>query len=149
MRSRSRGAAAAAAVGRFIPPFLELQLAMALGALVCFLLGGLVRASSIDATGYQPGTVLFFLGDVTFLIAPVVALMILRGRKWRHSLELAVTMLAPVGAIVVVGELTASAYLLWFVTAMYPAMSFGMLVYMLYRANVVDWRRNVVSELAS
>jgi hypothetical protein len=147
MRSRSRGTAAE--VGRFILPFLELQSAMALGALVCFLLGGLVRASSIDATGYQPGTVLFFLGDVAFLTTPVVAWMILRGRKWRHSLELAATMLAPVSAIVVVGELTRSSYLLWLVTAMYPAMSFGMLAYMLYRANVVDWGRNPASELAS
>jgi hypothetical protein len=45
--------------------------------------------------------------------------------------------------------LTGSAYLLWLVTAMYPAMSFGMLAYMLYRANLVDRGRNVVTELAS
>ena len=121
-------------------PFLELQIAMVLGALVCFLVGRVARASSIYATDYHPGTVLFFLGDVFFLTAPVVAWMLVRDRGWRHSLELAVVILAPIAAIVVVGELTRSAYLLWLVTAMYPAMSFGMLAYILNRGDVFEQR---------
>jgi hypothetical protein len=147
MRSRSREAAAD--VGRFVFHFLELQIAMALGALVCFLVGSLIRAASIYATDYQPGTVLFFIGDVFFLTMPVVSWMLYRDRGWRHSLELAAAMLAPVAAIVVLGELTRAAYLLWLVTAMYPAMSFGMLVYMLYRRDVFDRGRHVVRATSS
>ena len=120
--------------------FVELQIAMASGALVCFFVGGLVRASSTYATVYAPGTTLFFVGDVFFLTLPVVAWMILRGRGWRHSVELAAAMLAPVAAIVVSGMLTGSAYLLWLVTAMYPAMSLGMLAHMLYRRDAFDGR---------
>lgn len=124
--------------------FLQLQIAMALGALVCLLVGRAVRASST----YHPGTVLFFLGDIFFLTVPVVAWMLLRDHGWRHSLELAVSMLAPVAAIVVLGELTGSAYLLWLVTAMYPAMSMGMLGYMVHRRDVFDQGRRAVSKVA-
>ena len=42
-------------------------------------------------------------------------------------------MLVPVAAIIVLGQLAGYAYLLWLVTAMYPAMCLGLLVYMLYR----------------
>jgi uncharacterized protein (DUF3820 family) len=41
-------------------------------------------------------------------------------------------MIAPVAVIMVVGELTVSDYLTWLLTAGYPTMSLGMLVYMLY-----------------
>jgi hypothetical protein len=58
-------------------------------------------------------------------------------------------MLAPVAAIVVVGELTGSADLLWLVMAMYPAMSVGILAYMLLRRDVFDRGRHVVGKLAS
>lgn len=121
--------------------FLELQVPMALGALVCFFLGRVVTASPLEAADYQPGTVLYFLGDVFFLTGPVVGWMLLRDRGWRCSLELAVAMLIPVSAIVVVGQLRGSAYLLWLVTAMYPAMSLGMLAYLLYRKDVPGGRR--------
>lgn len=97
---------------------------------MCLLVGRLVRTTSIYATDYHPGTLLFFLGDVFFLTLPVVAWMLVRGRRWRHSLELAGAMLAPVAAIVGLGELTGSTYLLWLVIGMYPAMSVGMVAYM-------------------
>ena len=42
-------------------------------------------------------------------------------------------MIAPVALIIVLGQLAGFAYLLWLLTAGYPAMSFGMLVYMVYR----------------
>jgi hypothetical protein len=117
----------------FIFHFLEMQIAMGLGALVCYLLTRLIPASSSFATIYHPGTYLYAVGDILFLTVPVVAWMIFRGYGWRHSLEMALAMVAPVAAIIMVGELAGYAYLLWLITAMYPAMSLGMLVYMLYR----------------
>jgi hypothetical protein len=139
----------AADLGRRLLAFLELQMAMVLGALVCLLVGRVVRATSIYATDYHPGTFLYFLGDVFFLTVPVVAWMLVRGRRWRRSLELAGAMLAPVAAIIVLGELTGSAYLLWLVMAIYPAMSVGMVAYILYRSDVFDGRRRDLSKLAS
>ena len=118
---------------RILLHFLEMQIPMGLGALVCYVLGRLIPASSSFATIYHPGTYLFATGDVLFLTVPVLAWMIFRGHGWRRSLEMAAAMLAPVAAIVVLGELAGAAYLLWLVTAMYPAMCLGMLVYMLYR----------------
>jgi hypothetical protein len=118
---------------RFFLQFLELQIPMVLGASVCYLLGRLVPVSSSLATAYHPGTYLFAIGDVLFLTVPVVGWMIVRGHRPRHSLEMALAMVAPVAMIAVAGELAGYAYLLWLVTAMYPAMSLGMLVYMLYR----------------
>lgn len=118
---------------RFLLHFLELQIPMGLGALVCYLLGRLIPASSSFARVYHPGTYLFATGDLFFLTVPVVAWMIFRSHGWRHSLEMAVAMLAPVITIAVLAELGGVAYLLWLVTAMYPAMSLGMLVTMLYR----------------
>lgn len=124
---------AEARVGIFIFHFLEMQILMGLGALVCFLLGRLIPASSSFTRVYHPGTYLFATGDVLFLTAPVVAWMIFRGYGWRHSLEMAIAMFAPVAAMIVIGQLTGYDYLLWLIIAMYPAMSLGMLVYMLYR----------------
>jgi hypothetical protein len=106
---------------------------MGLGALVCFLLDRLIPASSSIATIYHPGTYLFATGDILFLTVPVVGWMIFRGHGWRHSLEMVVAMLAPVAAIIVLGQLAGYAYLLWLITAVYPAMCLGMLAYMLYR----------------
>jgi hypothetical protein len=126
-----------------------MQMPMALGALVCFLLGRLVRESSTFATAYHPGTVLYFLGDIFFLTLPVVAWMIFRGRGWWHGVELGVAMLVPVAVIVVIGELTRFDHLLWLVTAMYPAMSLGMLVYLFRIGKVFDRKQQVINGLAS
>jgi hypothetical protein len=122
-----------APVGRFVLPFLELQMPMAFGALGCYLLGRLLPASSSFATVYSPGTYLFAIGDVFFLTVPVVAWMMFRGHGRRHSLAMATALIAPVVAITVVGELAGSAYRLWLITAMYPAMGLGMLVYLIYQ----------------
>lgn len=119
-------------VSRFLLYFLELQIPMALGALVCYLLIRLIPSSSSLASVYHPGTYLFAIGDIVFLTVPVVGWMIFHGHGWPHSLEIAVAMLAPVAAIAVVGEAAAYAYLPWLITAGYPAMSLGMLVYLLY-----------------
>ena len=123
----------AANTTRFLLQFMELQIAMALGALLCFLLGRVIPASSVVAAVYYPGSYLYAIGDVLFLTVPVVAWMIFRGHPGRHSLAMAAAMLGPVAAIVLVGESAGYSYLPWLITAGYPAMSLGMLVYMLAR----------------
>jgi len=122
--------------------FCELQIAMALGALICFFVAMALRATEMYGTAYRPGTVAYFLGDVVYLTVPVVAWMIVCGRGWRHSIEMAAAMLVPVTAIVIVGEVTHSAYLLWLINAMYPAMSLGMAAYMLFRRQIFNIPRS-------
>ena len=121
--------------GRFLLNLLELQISMGLGALVCYLMVRLISTSPSYATIYRPGTFLFAIGDIFFLTVPVFAWMIVRGHGWRHSLEIAVAMIVPIAVIIVLGQLAGYAYLLWLLTAGYPAMSLGMLVYMFYRRN--------------
>jgi len=120
-------------VGQILLPFLELQIPMVLGAVVCYLVTHLIPASSNLAKVYHPGTYLYTIGDVLFLIVPVVAWMVFRSYGWRHSVEMAIAMITPVAAIVVLGQLAGTPNLLWLLTAGYPAMCLGMLVYMLYR----------------
>jgi hypothetical protein len=129
-------------VGRFLSHFLELQIPMGSGALVCYLVVRLISTSSSFAMAYHPGTYLFAAGDVLFLTVPVVTWMIFRGHGWRHSLEIAAAMIVPVVLIVVQGELTAYDYLTWLLIAGYPAMCLGMLVYMLYRRDHFTRHRN-------
>jgi hypothetical protein len=120
-------------VSRLFLSFLELQVPMALGAFVCYLLGRVISGSSSLATTYRPGTYVFAAGDVLFLTVPVVAWMFFRGRGRRDSGEMALAMLAPVAVIALVGELAGYPYLLWLVTGMYPAMSLGMSALLVYR----------------
>jgi hypothetical protein len=134
--------------GRFLLSFVELQVAITLGALVCLVLGRVVRAATF-ATAYQPGTVLYFVGDVFFLATPVVLWMVLRGRGWRHGLGLALAMLAPVAAIVAVGAVVRSDYLLWLVYGMYPALSLGMVAYVFRSRESFDTGRELVGRPAS
>jgi hypothetical protein len=123
---------------------LELQVAMALGALACFFVGSVLRASSTYAAVYHPGTVSYFVGDVVFLTVPAVVWMVVRDRRWPQTLWLAAAMLTPVAAIVALGELSQTAYLVSLVTAMYPAMSVGMVVYVLYRGEFLLTSRGPV-----
>lgn len=117
----------------FLLHFLELQISMGLGALICYLVVRLISVSSSFAAAYRPGTFLFATGDILFLTVPVVAWMIFRGHGWRHSLKVAFAMISPVAVIMVLGQFTAYDYLTWLLTAGYPAMCLGMLIYMLYR----------------
>jgi hypothetical protein len=110
-----------------------MQIPMVVGALVCYLVSRLISASPSYAAVYHPGTWPYATGDVLFLTVPVGAWMKLRRHCWRHSLEIALAMIAPVVLIIVLGELAAYDYLTWLVTAGYPAMCLGVLVYMLYR----------------
>jgi hypothetical protein len=118
---------------RLFLSFLELQVPMVLGAFVCYLLGRVISGSSSFAATYRPGTYVFAIGDVLFLTVPVVAWMLFRGRGGRYSSEMALAMLAPVAVIALVGELAGYPYLLWLVAGMYPAMSLGMCVLLVYR----------------
>jgi hypothetical protein len=120
-------------VRHFLLRFMELQILMGLGAVLCFLLGRAIPGSSIVATVYYPGSYLYATGDVFFLTVPVLAWMIFRGYGWRHSLGMAIALVAPVTAIAVVGETAGYAYLPWLIVAGYPAMSLGMLVYLFFR----------------
>lgn len=106
---------------------LELQIPMALGAGVCLVIGGMLRASDDYAVIYHPGTVLYFVGDLFFLTVPVVLWSIGRGWGWRQGLSLAAAMLLPVAAILVVGEIATLDYRSWLVIGMYPAMCLGLL----------------------
>src|SRR5688572_30302836 len=99
--------------GRFLLHFLELQIPMGLGALVCYLVVHLISASSSFATLYHPGTFLFSVGDVLYLAVPVAVWMIFRGYGWRYSLELELAMIAPVAMIMVLGPLSEYDYLTW------------------------------------
>jgi hypothetical protein len=125
----------------FLLSFLELQIPMGLGALVCFLLVRLIPASSDFAKIYHPGTYLFASGDILFLTAPVVLWMVFRGYGRHHSVEMGGAMLMPVAGIILFAWLSpASAYLVWLITAGYPLMCLGMLAYMLYRRdNFTVW----------
>jgi hypothetical protein len=109
-----------------------MQIPMAFGALVCYLVVSLISRSGY-ATAYHPGTYLFTLGDMLFLTAPVVAWMRFRRYDWRQSLGMAVAMLIPVVLIIVLGQLAGYPYLLSLVTAGYPAMCLGMLIYLFHQ----------------
>lgn len=129
-------------VRRILLRFLELQIPMVFGALVCYLLGRLIPASSSYATVYHAGTYLYAAGDIFFLTVPVVVWLVCRRYGWQHSLELALAMIAPVAVIIVLGQLAAYAYIPWLVIADYPAMCLGMVIYMLYRRDhFTGWMR--------
>jgi hypothetical protein len=106
---------------------------MCFGAFICYLVVHLISVSSSLAAAYRPGTFLFATGDIFFLTVPVVACMIFRCHGWRHSLELAAAMITPVVIIMALGQFTDYDYLTWLLTAGYPAISLGMLIYVLYR----------------
>ena len=116
--------------GRLLRRLFELQVLMALGALVCLGVVTLLAASPAVAAVYRPGTYLFSAGDIVFLTTPVVAWMRFRGYAWRASLSMAGALVAPVAAIAATGELAALPYLSWLVYAGYPAMSLGMFIYL-------------------
>jgi hypothetical protein len=111
--------------------FVELQIPMVLGAFGCYLLGRLVSDTSL-ASAYRPGTYLFAIGDVFFLTAPVMVWMLFRGHSGRQATEMAMVMLAPVAFIALVGELAEYPYLPWLITGMYPAMSLGIIIFLVY-----------------
>ena len=65
----------------------QLQLAMVLGAVVCFLLLRLIPAGSRFALIYYPGAYLYTVGAYLFRHRRMV-----RGDPWRHGLQMAMAM---------------------------------------------------------
>jgi hypothetical protein len=110
--------------------FIELQVAMALGALACLISGRIALAAADISTVYRPGTLAYFVGDVFFLSAPAIAWMTYRTAR-DPGIRLGLAMLLPIGATVVVGQALGADHLLWLVNAMYPLMSLGALAYLL------------------
>jgi hypothetical protein len=121
----------AARVTHILVQFAKLQVPMALGALICVVVLRLLAAAPALAAVYSPGTYLFAIGDALFLTVPVVVWMTLRDRPRQQCLGIAVWMLAPLALIVALGELSGYAYLPWLTIAGYPALSLGMLGYLL------------------
>jgi hypothetical protein len=115
--------------------FVELQIPMATGALLCLLAGRLLGVSSPYAAVYHPGSALFALGDIVFLTAPVFAWMTWRGRTTRLSLGMSMAMITPVAVVVVAGEILETDYLHWLVTGMYPVMTVGIAIFIICRRN--------------
>ncbi len=122
-------------VGRFILHFLEMTLAMMVGMPILFMLRNLVPTSSPYAAALKTGTVPFDLVMTIFMVAPMVAWMIVRRHGLRHSVEMAIGMSAPVAAIDALRLLGAGAYLPWLSKASHLAMFLGMLAVMLYRCD--------------
>jgi hypothetical protein len=116
---------------RVLLHFLELQVPMAIGAFICLMVIRLIPPSSGLAAVYHPNTYLFAIGDMFFLTVPVVIWMTNRGYGRRQSAEMALAMLVPLLAIVALGELAGYAYLPWLTVVGYPALSLGMLGYLL------------------
>lgn len=119
--------------GRFILHFLEMTLAMIVGMPILFMARNLVPASSSYAEALKSGTIQSGLVMTVFMAVPMVAWMIVRRHGWRHSLEMAIGMCAPVAAIAALRLLGAEAYLPGFSKASHLAMFLGMLAAMLYR----------------
>lgn len=121
--------------GRLLLRFLELQIPMTLGAATCLALGRSIADATGIAASYRPGTYAYAAGDVFFLTVPVAAWMLLRGRGRRHSGEIVLAMVAPIAVIALIGEVAGYPYLPWLVAGMYPAMSVGIGVVLLYRSS--------------
>ena len=120
-------------LGRFILHFLEMLLAMMAGMPILYMLRNLIPASSGYSAAYVSGTILSDLAMGVFMTVPMVAWMIVRGHGRRHSVEMAIAMLAPVAASIVLRLLGAGAYLPWLSKASHLGMFLGMLIAMLYR----------------
>ena len=70
---------------RLARSFVEMQLAMALGALVCMVVGGAIR-SATGSEIYRPGMPLYSVGDLIFLTTPVMGLQKRRRRAaWKRG----------------------------------------------------------------
>ncbi len=123
----------ASQVGRFSWHFLEMLLAMMAGMPIFSLVRSLIPASSSVAAAFKAGTISYTITMTVFMTLPMMAWMIVRGHGWRHSLEMAFAMFAPVAVTTVLSLLGADAYLPWLGNASHLGMFLGMLGIMLYR----------------
>lgn len=133
--------------GRFLGHLVEMLIAMSAGMGVFHLFTGLIRPYSNSAV-IQSGTTLHAIAMAVFMTLPMVAWMIVRGHGWRHSVEMAIAMLAPMAAVGLLCQVGADAYLPWLAEASCPAMFIGMIAAMLYRKDHYTDRGNHASHPA-
>ncbi len=132
----------ASQVGRFSLHFLEMVVAMMVGMPILFLVRNLIPASSGLAAAFKSGTISYSITMTVFMTLPMVAWMIVRGHGWRHSVEMAIAMIAPVAVAAMLSLLGATAYLPWLGSASHFGMFLGMLIVMLYRRDHYTGKAN-------
>jgi hypothetical protein len=120
----------AAGVVRFLLRFTEMWISMLLGMAV-FRYVRRALANHGYTAFLEPMSVASEVGNGVFMIAPMMLWMRIRGCRWRDNLEMAVAMLLPWAAVLVLGRLGLSQKLPWFSAR--AAMFLGMLAIMLYR----------------
>jgi hypothetical protein len=125
-RSRlRRGRLGAVALGavRFALHFAEMWLAMLAGMAIFMAVPGVMALPAL----------LHQLGMAVSMTVPMVAWMRIRGHGWRHGIEMALGMLVPWAAVLVLVALGAATVLPWLSNAAGAAMLLGMLGVMLLR----------------
>jgi hypothetical protein len=132
LRARPGRALSTPAV-RFLLHFGEMQIPMTLGMILFGVVVRQLRTSPALAVAFARGSDLTIITDGVFMAVPMVAWMVYRRHGWRHSLEMAAAMIAPMVAIILLGWFGAYAALPWLPKLACPVSSLGMLAYMLYR----------------
>lgn len=120
-------------VGRFLLHLLEMAIPMVLGMMGFGMLADQLQASPSFGAAFQSDTDLYILGDGLFMSLPMVAWMVVRQHGWRHSLEMAASMIVPGLAIIALGWLGADSFAPWLREEACAFMCLGMPVYMLFR----------------
>jgi hypothetical protein len=123
---------AAGCVVRFPLHFAEMWIAMLVGMAV-FDPVGLGLAAQGYASLLDPMSIDSEVEMTIFMVAAVVLWMRVRGWCWRDGAEMAVAMLVPWAAVLVLGHLGLSMAAAWLSTSGRIAMPLGMLAIMLYR----------------
>jgi hypothetical protein len=93
----------AAGVVRFLLRFTEMWISMLLGMAV-FRYVRLALANHGYTAFLEPMSVASEVGNGVFMIAPMMLWMRIRGCRWRDNLEMAVAMLLPWAAVLVLGR---------------------------------------------
>lgn len=120
-------------VGRFLLHLLEMVVAMMVGMGLLYGVDVLSPETARYAAFFEFGTNPFDLAMGVFMTVPMVGWMLVRGHGRRHSAEMALAMLAPVAAILVLRQAGAEDYLPWLDYAGHAVMLPAMLIAMLYR----------------
>jgi hypothetical protein len=123
----------AAGVVCFLLRFTEMWISMLLGMAV-FRYVRLALANHGYTAFAAPMSVASEVGNGVFMIGPMMLWMRIRACRWRDNLEMAVAMLLPWAAVLLLRRLGMSQKLPWFSAR--AAMFLGMLAIMLYRR---DW----------
>jgi hypothetical protein len=112
--------------------FAEMFVAMLLGMMVFVPI-----RLALSAQGYTAlldgGSIDFQAWMAGFMVAPMVALLRIRGCSWRDGAEMSAAMLFPIAAVFALRGLGLADTLPWLANSEHTAMLVGMLVFMLYR----------------